>query len=101
MPGSSGYNPNLEEQGYDPDRARELIEEAGVVGESLRFAVPTARYVAGEEIAEIVIDQLEAIGLVVEYDLAPYQTWLNSLFLHESRRSHAECYEGLRSVRGE
>jgi peptide/nickel transport system substrate-binding protein len=90
VPGSSGYNPNLEEQGYDPDRARELIEEAGVVGESLRFAVPTARYVAGEEIAEIVIDQLEAIGLVVEYDLAPYQTWLDSLF--EPRDSRAEMF---------
>jgi peptide/nickel transport system substrate-binding protein len=90
VPGSSGYNPALEEQSYDPERARELIEEAGVVGESIRFAVPTARYVAGEEIAEVVIEQLEAIGLVIEYDLSPYQTWLDSLF--EPRDSRAELF---------
>jgi len=88
--GSTGYNPALAEQGYDPDRARELLEEAGVVGASLRFAVPTGRYVAGEEIAEVVIDQLKAVGLNVEYDLAPYQTWLESLF--EPRDSRAEMF---------
>ena len=44
IPGNAGYNPNLADQGYDPDRARELIEEAGAVGGTLSFAVPTARY---------------------------------------------------------
>lgn len=88
--GSAGYNPNLGEQQYDPDRARELLEEAGAVGATITFAVPTARYTSGEEIAEVVIDQLAAVGLNVEYDLAPYQTWLESLF--EPRESRAELF---------
>ena len=88
--GSAGYNPDLAEQEYNPDRARELLEEAGAVGSTLTFAVPAARYASGEEIAEVVIDQLKAVGLNVEYDLSPYQTWLESLF--EPRDSRVELF---------
>lgn len=90
VPGNAGYNPNLPEQGFDPDRARELIEEAGAVGGTLRFAVPTGRYAAGEDIAEIVVDQLSAVGLEPELILSPYQEWLQSLF--EPRDSRAELF---------
>ena len=90
VPGNAGYNPNLAEQGYDPDRARQLIEEAGAVGGTLKFAVPTGRYAAGEEIAEIVVDQLSAVGLAPELILSPYQEWLQSLF--EPRDSRAEMF---------
>ncbi|MDA3038760.1 MAG: ABC transporter substrate-binding protein [Actinomycetota bacterium] len=90
VPGSAGYNPDLPEQPYDPDRARELLEQAGAIGATLKFAVPTARYAAGEEIAEVVIGQLEAVGFKVEYILSPYQTWLGSLF--EPRETRAELF---------
>ena len=90
VPGNAGHNPNLAEQGYDPDRARQLIEEAGAVGGTLRFAVPTGRYAAGEDIAEIVVDQLSAVGLEPELILSPYQEWLQSLF--EPRDSRAELF---------
>ena len=90
VPGNAGYNPNLAEQGYDPDRARQLIEEAGAVGGTLKFAVPTGRYAAGEDIAEIVVDQLSAVGLAPELILSPYQEWLQSLF--EPRDSRAEMF---------
>ncbi|MYB04031.1 MAG: hypothetical protein F4011_12030 [Acidimicrobiaceae bacterium] len=90
IPGNAGYNPNLADQGYDPDRARELIEEAGAVGGTLDFAVPTARYTGGEDIAEVVVDQLGAVGLEVNLVLSPYQEWLGSLF--EPRESRAEMF---------
>ena len=90
VPGNAGYNPDLAEQGYDPDRARQLIEEAGAVGGTLKFAVPTGRYAAGEDIAEIVVDQLSAVGLAPELILSPYQEWLQSLF--EPRDSRAEMF---------
>ena len=90
VPGNAGYNPNLPEQEYDPDRARQLVEEAGAVGGTLRFAVPTGRYAAGEDIAEIVVDQLSAVGLAPELILSPYQEWLQSLF--EPRDSRAEMF---------
>ncbi len=90
IPGNAGYNPNLADQGYDPDRARELLEEAGAVGGTLSFAVPTARYTGGEDIAEVVVDQLGAVGLNVDLVLSPYQEWLGSLF--EPRESRAEMF---------
>ena len=90
IPGNAGYNPNLADQGYDPDRARQLLEEAGAVGGTLSFAVPTARYTGGEDIAEVVVDQLGAVGLNVDLVLSPYQEWLGSLF--EPRDSRAEMF---------
>ena len=90
IPGNAGYNPNLADQGYDPDRAAQLIEEAGAVGGTLSFAVPTARYTGGEDIAEVVVDQLGAVGLNVDLVLSPYQEWLGSLF--EPRESRAEMF---------
>ena len=90
IPGNAGYNPNLADQGYDPDRARQLLEEAGAVGGTLSFAVPTARYTGGEDIAEVVVDQLGAVGLNVDLVLSPYQEWLGSLF--EPRESRAEMF---------
>ena len=90
IPGNAGYNPDLADQGHDPDRARQLIEEAGAVGGTLSFAVPTARYTGGEDIAEVVVDQLGAVGLNVDLVLSPYQEWLNSLF--EPRESRAEMF---------
>ncbi len=90
IPGNAGYNPDLADQGHDPDRARQLIEEAGAVGGTLSFAVPTARYTGGEDIAEVVVDQLGAVGLDVDLVLSPYQEWLDSLF--EPRESRAEMF---------
>ena len=90
IPGNAGYTASLADQGYDPDRARQLIEEAGAVGGTLSFAVPTARYTGGEDIAEVVVDQLGAVGLNVDLVLSPYQEWLGSLF--EPRESRAEMF---------
>lgn len=46
---------------HDVDKAKELVQEAGIEGEEFRFTVPNRPYAQAS--AEIVAAQLEAIGL--------------------------------------
>ncbi len=73
LPQMYGYDPDIEPIPYDPDRADELIEEAGYAGMELELTVPTGRFLLGEEFGVAVanqIDQLETISC--EPDIVPY-----------------------------
>jgi ABC-type transport system substrate-binding protein len=48
---------------YDPERAQELMDEAGVDSLDLRFIAPTGRYVQDFEVAQAVSGYLEEIGI--------------------------------------
>ena len=50
---------------YDPDRARELLEEADAVGMEIDFIAPTGRYIQDFEVAQAVTGFLEEVGLEV------------------------------------
>jgi peptide/nickel transport system substrate-binding protein len=60
-----GYDPEPPMPAYDPDRARQLLQEAGAAGAAITYSTPSGRYVLDTQIAEIVADQLRAIGLEV------------------------------------
>ena len=65
-PGSLGFNPNIEPFPYDPDRARELLAEAGYPdGFSVTLNIPIGRYLRGEETGRLVAQQLRDVGLDV------------------------------------
>ncbi|WP_342372421.1 ABC transporter substrate-binding protein [Propioniciclava soli] len=71
MPDSvNGYNPDVTQYAYDPDRARELLAEAGQADLTLRFAYPTGvsrPYMPTPEDTFVAIRaQLEAVGITVE-----------------------------------
>ena len=64
--------------GYNPDRARELAEQAGLVGKTLRIVTNGADdYIT---IAEIMMENLRDIGITVEivnYEMASYFSVIN------------------------
>lgn len=63
-PGSLGYNKSLTAFPYDPDKAKQLLAQAGYPnGFSLELHVPIGRYSKGEETAELVGQELDAIGV--------------------------------------
>ncbi|WP_022872729.1 ABC transporter substrate-binding protein [Nesterenkonia alba] len=70
---SFGFNPDLEPYPYDPDRARELIEEAGVEGEELDLYVPGDDGNAQEAVQAIAYF-LEDVGLSVNIESAEQNT---------------------------
>ena len=73
VPGTFGYNPNLEPWPYDPDRARALVEEAradGVpVDMELRVSGRAGFFASVEELTEIVHFSLQEIGLNAVFEM--------------------------------
>ena len=85
-----GYNPHLKPYGYDPERAKALLKEAGYAdGFKLTFAAPTGRYMMDKEVAEAIMNQLEAIGLQVELKLPEWGVYAEQIM---SRRVDADLW---------
>lgn len=67
---------------HDVDKAKELVEEAGIAGEEFRFTVPNRPYAQAS--AEIVAAQLEAIGLAPKIEIQEFP----AVWLEETMTDH-------------
>jgi peptide/nickel transport system substrate-binding protein len=68
-PGNLGYNAGLEPYPYDPDKARELLAEAGYPdGFEIGFACPIGAYTNFEQVCEAVGGYFEEVGVTMEGD---------------------------------
>ncbi|MGI5189009.1 ABC transporter substrate-binding protein [Promicromonospora sp. CA-289599] len=64
---------------YDPDRARELLAEAGAEDLSITFDVPTRPY--AEAVAQVVVSQLKDVGIDAKIVPAEFPAvWLDKVF---------------------
>lgn len=65
---------------YDPDKARQLLSDAGVApGTKLSFIAPTGRYVQDFQAAEAIAGYLGAVGLEVELSTMDWPTYVGSI----------------------
>lgn len=78
-PRAFGYNDSLESYPYDPERARELIEEAGAVGETLQVVGESGRWLKDREQIEAVAGYWSEIGLNVDVQIQEFSQYLDSL----------------------
>lgn len=70
-----GYKKDLKPYGYNPEKAKQLLKEAGYEdGLKLRLGSPNGRYIMDKEVAEAVKLQLEQAGF--EIDLT-FEEWGN------------------------
>ena len=63
---------------YDPDRARELLAEAGVSDVTLRMVLPPTSYATRS--GEIIASQLAEVGINVEITNVEWGVWLEDVF---------------------
>ena len=63
---------------YDPDRARELLDEAGAEDVTLRLILPPTSYATRS--GEIVASQLAEVGINVEIENVEWGVWLEDVF---------------------
>jgi peptide/nickel transport system substrate-binding protein len=76
-----GFNAELEPYAYDPDRARDLLAEAGHGdGVAVALGTPSGRYVNDVQVAQAVAAQLEAVGFDVDLQVTEYGAYVGALF---------------------
>lgn len=65
---------------FDPDRARELLAEAGKSdGVTLRFSTPSGRYLKDREIAEAIVGYLAEVGITAELEVLEWTVYNDKL----------------------
>jgi len=80
------FNPNVRKYDYDPDRARQLLEEAGYHDPDgsgpkprCRLVLKTSSAEQPRNIATIIQEQLRQIGIELELQSFEFQTFLNDM----------------------
>lgn len=78
-PGNTGANPDLYgETLYDPERAKELLAEAGYEdGVSIKISSPNGRYLKDKESAELMAAMLAEVGIEVELEFLEWSAYTN------------------------
>lgn len=77
--GQFGYDPDFKTPyDYDPEKARALLESAGLVGTEIEFSTPVGRYTADRQVAEAMVPMLEEVGFKVKLNTPEWATlWSN------------------------
>ena len=74
------YVDHSEDYTYDPDRARELLAEAGYGdGLTLQMYLPQ-NYTAYVNAGQVIADQLEQVGIHCEITIVEWATWLSDVY---------------------
>lgn len=80
-PVTYGYNPNVKPYPYDPDKAKQLLAEAGFAdGFSAKFAVVIGSFAASGDIYQQVSLDLKKVGVNLELESIQFPQWLNDYY---------------------
>ena len=74
IPGANAAVEPLGPWPYDPDRARELLAEAGYGGEPITIAIGAGRYPSDDLVGQAVVAQLQEAGLNIQLEAISYST---------------------------
>jgi peptide/nickel transport system substrate-binding protein len=79
VPDWETVNPSLQAFPHDPDKARDLLSQAGFGHETLhlRLDVPVGSYLAGEVVSQIIKSQWEQVDIDLELNTVPRASWLD------------------------
>ncbi len=78
-----GYNHDIQPYKYDPELAKQLLEESGYDGTPIRFDTPNGRYAMDKEMAEAIAGQLEKIGVNIELSVNEWGNHVNLMISRE------------------
>jgi len=76
VPEMTGYNPNLKAYPYDPERAADLIMEAGAHGLDVTIEGPKGRYTGDAVEMQAIGAMLESVGLHIDLVLRDPNSWV-------------------------
>lgn len=79
-PSAFGYAPDLEPYPYDPDKAKELLDEAGATGKTVTLVTADGVFPQGKEMGEVIASYWEAVGLKVDLKVPEFDPYLDALY---------------------
>ncbi|MCK4260269.1 MAG: ABC transporter substrate-binding protein [Halanaerobiales bacterium] len=75
-----GYNPEIKRVAYDPEKAKELLKEAGYPnGFEITLDAPNDRYVNDGQIVQAVAIQLAKVGIKINLEVQPKASYFNKV----------------------
>jgi peptide/nickel transport system substrate-binding protein len=85
-PGMLGHDPDLKPYPYDPDKARQLLAEAGFPnGFEATLDAPNGRYLNDKAVAEAIVGQLNKVGLNITLNMPEYPALVQKIVGHTSQ----------------
>lgn len=75
-----GYDEGLEPLPYEPEQARQILEEEDAVGTVITLVGSRGRWVADAEVGEAVAEMLTDVGFQVALEQPPFSDWLEAWF---------------------
>ena len=85
-PGMLGHDPDLKPYPYDPDKAKQLLAQAGFAdGFEATLDAPNGRYLNDKAVAEAIVGQLQKIGLKITLNVPDYNTLVQKIVGHTSQ----------------
>lgn len=92
-PGSPWYAEGVEEYTYNPERAKELLAEAGYPdGFSMKIEAPTGRYTMDAEISQAIVAMLSQVGITVDLQLLESSAYSNVFSAHSAEDGFMTCF---------
>lgn len=78
--GYFGYAESVKAYGYDPEKARTLLKEAGYNGEVVQIISERGRWLKDGELSELVATQMTEAGFNVELKFISWNEYLETMF---------------------
>ena len=75
LPSEFGYSEDVNYFEYDPQRAMQLLQEAGYNDEPIAFTPPNAYYTNGQLVTDVINEMWKAVGFNVEYEPLDTAAW--------------------------
>ena len=98
IPGQVGYDETMQPWPYDPEKARQLLAEAGYKdGLTLTLGV-SEEYLQAPQAAEAITAQLAEVGVTIQLQLVPTAVWTS--FITDAEKGTDLVYLGFSSTTG-
>jgi peptide/nickel transport system substrate-binding protein len=80
-----GFDSSLQAYPYDPDKAKQLLQQAGADGASIQLVGESGRWLKDRELIEAVGNYWTEVGLKVDVQIFTFDEYLNRLFDQKTR----------------
>lgn len=88
-PSAFGYDADLDAYPYDVDKAKALLQEAGVEGQTIELVTADGVFPQGREMGEVIASYWEAAGLKVDLQVPEFDPYLDALYAEGDDRPAA------------